>query len=86
MYTALPLKTMSRLWGYVNSFELPLWLRAPVYKLYIKAFNCNLEEAAISDLTHYRNLGEFFNRRLKSECRPIDREHSVVINLLEVIA
>ena len=78
LYKALPLRGASRLWGYVNSLELPVWLRGPVYRTYIWAFGCDLDEAAIRDLTHYRNLGEFFRRRLRPGVRPVDSNHSLV--------
>lgn len=29
------------------------------------------QEAAVEDLHHYRNLGEFFRRRLKPAVRPL---------------
>ena len=78
LYRALPLRILSRAWGRVNSIELPMWMREPVYKLYIWAFDCNLEEAAIRDLQHYKNLGEFFRRRLRPGVRKIDPNHSLV--------
>ena len=55
-----------------------MWLRGPVYRTYIWAFGCDLDEAAIRDLTHYRNLGEFFRRRLRPGVRPVDSNHSLV--------
>ena len=78
LYKALPLKAASRLWGYVNNLELPVWLRGPVYRTYIRMFGCNMEEAAVRDLEHYRNLGEFFRRRLRPDVRPLDSSHSLV--------
>jgi len=73
----MPLKAISRLWGKVNRMNLPQWLRSPAFKLYIWLFGCNLQEAAIEDLKHYKNLGEFFRRPLKPDVRPIDPSHSV---------
>ena len=81
LYRLLPLKAMSRLWGKVNGLELPEWLRAPIYNLYIWAFGVNLEEAAVRDLRFYRNLGEFFRRPLGRGHRPVDKEHCVVSGL-----
>ncbi|XP_064618859.1 phosphatidylserine decarboxylase proenzyme, mitochondrial-like isoform X2 [Lineus longissimus] len=77
LYRKMPLKAVSRLWGKFNSLDLPNWLRTPAYSLYIWMFNCNLEEAAIEDLRHYRNLGEFFRRQLKPYVRNIDSTHSI---------
>ena len=69
---------MSRLWGGINDINVPRLMREPFYKLYIWAFDVNLAEAAVRDLKHYRNLGEFFRRRLTGGVRPVDKEHFVV--------
>ena len=49
-----------------------------LFQLYIRTFNVNLEEAEIEDLKYYRNLGEFFKRRIKSSARTIDQSHDLV--------
>lgn len=72
LYKFLPLNTLSRVWGFLNNLTIPIILREPILKLYIKAFSCNLSEAAIRDLKHYTNLAEFFRRKLRPEVRPID--------------
>ncbi|CAH1801416.1 unnamed protein product [Owenia fusiformis] len=77
LYKRMPLKAMSRAWGKFNSLDLPMWLRQPAYKLYIWMFDCKLEEAAIEDLKHYKNLGEFFRRSLKPNVRPIAHTASI---------
>jgi phosphatidylserine decarboxylase len=69
---ALPLRNMSRVWGYVNSFELPVWIRPYSFRVYAYIFGCNLEEIDPGDLTQYASLGEFFYRKLKDGARPID--------------
>ncbi|KIY45808.1 phosphatidylserine decarboxylase [Fistulina hepatica ATCC 64428] len=69
---ALPLRNMSRLWGWTNSLQLPVWLRPFGYRLYAFAFGCNLDEIDPADLTAYRSLGDFFYRKLKDGARPID--------------
>lgn len=66
----LPLRSMSRLWGYVNSLELPVWLRPYGFKLFAYTFGCNLEEVEY-DLPSYISLGDFFYRRLKPGSRPV---------------
>jgi len=68
---ALPLRNMSRLWGYLNSLELPVWFRPYGFRLYAAAFGCNLDEIEYSDLKHYVSLGDFFYRRLKDGARPV---------------
>ncbi|XP_061150111.1 phosphatidylserine decarboxylase proenzyme, mitochondrial [Syngnathus typhle] len=71
LYRSFPTRLLSRAWGRVNGVELPTWLRKPVYSLYIWTFGVNMQEAAVEDLRHYRNLGEFFRRRLKASARPL---------------
>ncbi|XP_018518635.1 phosphatidylserine decarboxylase proenzyme, mitochondrial isoform X2 [Lates calcarifer] len=71
LYRSFPTRLLSRAWGRLNGVELPTWLRKPVYSLYIWTFGVNMQEAAVEDLHHYRNLGEFFRRRLKPAVRPI---------------
>ncbi|KIK55185.1 hypothetical protein GYMLUDRAFT_48164 [Collybiopsis luxurians FD-317 M1] len=69
---ALPLRNMSRVWGYINSLELPAWFRPFGFRVYALAFGCNLDEIEEQDLTAYRSLGEFFYRKLKEGARPVD--------------
>lgn len=68
---ALPLRSMSQLWGYLNSLVLPVWFRPYGFKLYSYIFGCNLDECVPEDLTQYDSLGEFFYRELKPNARPI---------------
>lgn len=68
---ALPLRSISRLYGLVNSYELPVWFRVPGYKFYSWVFGVNLDECEPSDLREYRSMSEFFMRRLKPGVRPI---------------
>ncbi|RPD59497.1 phosphatidylserine decarboxylase [Lentinus tigrinus ALCF2SS1-6] len=68
---ALPLRNLSRVWGYLNSLELPVWLRPIGFRVYASIFGCNLEEIDPQDLTQYASLGEFFYRKLKDGARPI---------------
>lgn len=70
-YSTLPLKTMSRLWGQVNSINLPIWLRSPSFRIYSTLFGVNLDEMDEPDLTTYNNLSDFFYRKLKPGVRPI---------------
>jgi hypothetical protein len=67
---ALPLRNLSRLWGYVNSLELPEWFRPYGFKLYSSVFGVNLAEVE-NDLKTYTSLGDFFYRRLKEGARPV---------------
>lgn len=64
----IPYRAISRLWGQVHDKELPMWMRAPLYKAWTLAFGCNLDEMKYP-LESYRNLGEFFSRPLKEDAR-----------------
>lgn len=70
-YSTLPLKAMSRLWGQVNSINLPIWLRSPSFRFYSAVFGVNLDEMDEPDLTTYSNLSEFFYRKLRPGARPV---------------
>ncbi|XP_069817335.1 phosphatidylserine decarboxylase proenzyme, mitochondrial isoform X2 [Dendropsophus ebraccatus] len=78
IYKSVPTRLLSRAWGRLNQVELPTWLRKPVYSLYIWTFGVNMKEAAVEDLHHYRNLSEFFRRKLKPQARPVCDSHSVI--------
>ena len=71
-YRALPLRHVSRLWGWLNEVELPRLLRPAILGLYAKSFGCVLEEAECSDLEEYPSLGQFFRRRLRAGCRTVE--------------
>lgn len=71
VYSTLPLKAISRIWGQVNSINLPVWVRLPLYRLYSMIFGVNLDEMNEPDLTTYNNLGDFFYRELKPGARPL---------------
>lgn len=73
----LPLRLISRLWGFINSIYLPLFLRARVLTWYAEYFGCDLSEAE-KDLLQYTNLGEFFRRALKPGVRTIDQSCDIV--------
>ncbi|XP_032327380.1 phosphatidylserine decarboxylase proenzyme, mitochondrial isoform X1 [Camelus ferus] len=78
LYKTVPTRLLSRAWGRLNQVELPHWLRRPIYSLYIWTFGVNMKEAAVEDLHHYRNLSEFFRRKLKPQARPVCGLHSVI--------
>lgn len=67
---ALPLRNLSRVWGYMNSLELPIWFRPTGFRTYSWIFGCNLDEVE-KDLKEYKSLGDFFYRRLKDGVRPV---------------
>jgi phosphatidylserine decarboxylase len=77
--STLPLKAISYYWGKFNEIPLPRFLRVPGFKLYAYIFGVNLDEVE-KDLTEYRNLSEFFYRRLKEGVRKIDERSEVVVS------
>jgi phosphatidylserine decarboxylase len=68
---ALPLRSMSRLWGAFNSINIPEFLRPAGFKLYSWIFGCNLDEMKVKDLKAYPNLSAFFYRELEEGARPV---------------
>ncbi|KAI0056762.1 phosphatidylserine decarboxylase [Artomyces pyxidatus] len=69
---------MSRLWGWLNSLELPVWFRPIGFRVYAWAFGCNLDEIEPADLRTYPSLGAFFYRQLKPGARPVDPTAALV--------
>ncbi|KAI8822097.1 phosphatidylserine decarboxylase-domain-containing protein [Fimicolochytrium jonesii] len=78
VYAALPLRAVSRLWGWANNLTVPVWLRGPFYRAYASYFGCNLDEMEDPNLEHYANLSQFFYRPLKPGARPIDNDALLV--------
>ncbi|CAH0552621.1 unnamed protein product [Brassicogethes aeneus] len=77
-YCKLPLRTLSRCWGWIADTQLPVFLRSPVYTLYSNTFGVNISEALNEDLTSYPSLADFFVRALKDGVRTIDKESCMV--------
>ena len=75
---ALPLNSISRTWGWLNSLPLPIWFRPYGFRLYAWLFGCHLDEMRETDLTKYASLAEFFARELKPGARPIDTDAALV--------
>lgn len=78
LYKVLPLRSLSRLWGFVNEINLHPRLRSPLLGLYANAFGCNMEEAEEERLENYPNLGALFRRALKEGTRPVDENAMIV--------
>lgn len=70
--STIPLKALSRWWGWFNSIDIPYYFRIPGFKLYGWAFGVNFSEIDEPDLHNFRNLSEFFYRTLKPGVRPLD--------------
>ncbi|KAJ3086084.1 phosphatidylserine decarboxylase 1 [Physocladia obscura] len=78
VYAALPLRELSRAWGWLNSLTVPVVLRKPLYSTYASAFSCNLDEMDAKSLVDFENLGTFFYRTLKPGARPVDAKADLV--------
>lgn len=50
VYCSLPLRMMSRCWGWLAERQVPETFRPTIFGLYSTAFGVNLEEAVVSDL------------------------------------
>lgn len=78
IYCSLPLRMMSRAWGWLADCRVPTPARPLLYGLYSTAFGVNIEEAASSDFKNYRSLAEFFTRSLKEDVRYVDPKSCIV--------
>jgi len=62
--------SLSKFWGTLNSRPLPMWARKPVYEMWGRVFQCNMDEVR-EPLHTYPTLAAFFARELKDGARPI---------------
>ena len=46
-------------------------MRKPLLGAYVKMYDCDMDEAILSDLRQFPTFSEFFKRKLKPEARPI---------------
>lgn len=58
--------------------ELPVWLRRPLLGLYVRVFNCDMEEAVEEELVRYGSFSDLFTRQLKAGTRPISSDQALV--------
>ena len=78
MFRLLPARPLSRAWGNLASYELPVWLRRPVLGVYVWAFGCRMDEAVVEDVASYQSLVQLFTRRLKHGARSVSSQHDLV--------
>ncbi|XP_055375139.1 phosphatidylserine decarboxylase proenzyme, mitochondrial isoform X2 [Condylostylus longicornis] len=78
VYCSLPLRMVSRCWGWLADRNVPVSLRPYVYGLYSKKFDVQIEEAENPELKDYRSLSQFFTRSLKEGVRVIDSQSNLV--------
>uniref|UniRef100_A0A803L5G4 phosphatidylserine decarboxylase n=1 Tax=Chenopodium quinoa TaxID=63459 RepID=A0A803L5G4_CHEQI len=64
--------------------ELPVKMRPYVYRAWARAFHSNLEEVALP-LEEYPSMRDFFARRLREGCRPIDSDSQCLISPVDGI-
>lgn len=55
-YCSLPLRLMSKCWGWLAERQVPTSMRPTVYGLYSSTFGVNLQEAAIEDLKYVQKI------------------------------
>ena len=65
----LPLRTLSRTFGYLADVKFPSFMLQPMLRSYVKMYDVDLNEAVDPELTNYKTLGSFFNRDIKPESR-----------------
>ena len=53
-------------------------MRRPLFGLYVKLYDCDMEEAMIEDVKQFPTFSEFFKRRLRPDARTISRECEIV--------
>lgn len=75
----VPLRSVSRLWGYLMSVDIPVPLRPFIYKAWSRAFHSDLDEVALP-LENYASLQEFFARSLKEGSRPVDLDQKSLVS------
>ncbi|XP_063709505.1 phosphatidylserine decarboxylase proenzyme, mitochondrial isoform X2 [Culicoides brevitarsis] len=78
VYRSLPLRMVSRCWGWLADCRVPKPCRPIVYGLYSTTFGVKIHEAAVTDYKSYRSLAEFFTRSLRDDVRIIDPISSIV--------
>lgn len=78
VYCSLPLRFVSKCWGWLADCYIPVNLRPFILGLYSNTFNVKLEEAAVPDFKHYRSIAEFFTRPLRDGVRVIDNFSDLV--------
>ncbi|CAD5215420.1 unnamed protein product [Bursaphelenchus okinawaensis] len=71
MYASLPLSAISKVSGGFSKVYIPTMLRDTLFGLYVRIYNCDMDEAIHPDLRNYRTFAEFFNRPLLPGARPI---------------
>jgi len=67
IYTALPWRFLSRVWGWIHRQRIPRFLRPLFYRAYVAMTGVRLHEAKNQNLRSYKNLNSFFTREIDLE-------------------
>uniref|UniRef100_A0A914HAN6 phosphatidylserine decarboxylase n=1 Tax=Globodera rostochiensis TaxID=31243 RepID=A0A914HAN6_GLORO len=78
LYTKFPWNAVSSIVGFLSNIPIPVVLRAPIYGVYVRFFNCRMDEAAEESLQAYPTFAAFFTRPLRPGVRPIS--HSLLVS------
>lgn len=78
LYSKLPLRMISRLFGFINSTKLPKFVQIPMMKIFIKVYGLNMEEAENPIVRQYSRMNTLFTRPLKDNARPMDKLSNLV--------
>jgi len=73
----LPKKLISWITGILADIKFPKWFLKGFFRLYIKIFQVNMDEA-LYPVSHYRTINDFFTRPIKPDCRPIDGDADTI--------
>jgi len=81
VYTGIPWRFMSRVWGAVHKKTIPKMLRKPFFSSFIYLTGVNMTETPNQNLKTYKNLNSFFRREIIPSVRPISSpENSDIIS------
>lgn len=75
----MPWNALSKFTGYGATVTVPKFMRSTLYGMYVKAYDCDMQEAQDPHLESYRSFAEFFNRPLKERARPISASTMVIL-------
>ncbi|MFM1895867.1 MAG: phosphatidylserine decarboxylase [Pseudomonadota bacterium] len=74
----LPQHTLSRLAGWLAGCRVA-WLKNTLIRWFIRRYRVDLSQAAINDVTAFRDFNDFFTRRLKDGARPLAQAPDAVL-------
>jgi len=78
VYKKLPLKELSRGWGWLADVEYPGPFKYLAVWLFATLAKCDRSEAEFESVFEYKTISQFFRRRLKPGVRPVCLKSSIV--------